>query len=53
MAMALPSRCGVPMTAPTALSAERRFVLHRRVRLIVAGTITYNVIEAIVAIWAG
>lgn len=37
----------------TALTAERRSKLHRRVRLIVAFTITYNVIEAIVAIWAG
>ena len=35
------------------VSAERRAVLSRRVRLIVAFTITYNVIEAIVAIWAG
>lgn len=41
---------GVP--AP-ALTEERRAKLHRRVRLIVAFTITYNVIEAIVAIWAG
>lgn len=39
------------MTAP--LTAERRSRLHRRVRFIVAFTITYNVIEAIVAIWAG
>lgn len=39
------------MTA--ALSAERRAVLHRRVRLIVGITITYNVLEAVVAIWAG
>ncbi|TFC55148.1 hypothetical protein E3O62_14625 [Cryobacterium sp. TMT2-15-1] len=31
----------------------RRAVLHRRVRFIVAFTITYNVIEAVVAIWAG
>jgi divalent metal cation (Fe/Co/Zn/Cd) transporter len=38
--------------APT-LTEERRAKLHRRVRLIVAFTITYNVIEAIVAIWAG
>jgi divalent metal cation (Fe/Co/Zn/Cd) transporter len=35
------------------LSTERRATLHRRVRFIVAFTITYNVIEAIVAIWAG
>jgi divalent metal cation (Fe/Co/Zn/Cd) transporter len=32
---------------------DRRAVLHRRVRLLVAATITYNVIEAIVAITAG
>ncbi|MEB7503423.1 cation transporter [Arthrobacter koreensis] len=41
------------MTAPVALSVERRSVLHRRVRLIVGFTITYNVVEAIVALWAG
>lgn len=35
------------------LTAERRQVLHRRVRWIVGFTITYNVIEAIVAITAG
>ncbi|NYF97799.1 cation transporter [Janibacter cremeus] len=40
------------MTA-TVLSVDRRTRLHRRVRLIVAFTITYNVIEAAVAIWAG
>lgn len=39
-------------SAPTP-TEERRAKLHRRVRLIVAFTITYNVIEAIVAIWAG
>lgn len=41
------------MSTPISLSTERRMVLHRRVRFIVAFTITYNVIEAIVAIWAG
>ncbi|GAA2174894.1 cation transporter [Agrococcus versicolor] len=35
------------------ITEARRSVLHRRVRLIVAFTITYNVIEAVVAIWAG
>jgi len=35
------------------LTAERRSVLHRRVRLIVTFTITYNVLEAIVAVSAG
>ncbi|UUT34961.1 cation transporter [Microbacterium elymi] len=39
------------MSAP--VSTQRRQVLHRRVRFIVAFTISYNVIEAIVAIWAG
>ncbi|HEY9263142.1 MAG TPA: cation transporter [Microbacterium sp.] len=37
----------------TALSAERRHLLQRRVRWIVSATIAYNVIEAIVAIAAG
>lgn len=40
------------MSAET-LTAARRSTLHRRVRFIVGFTITYNVIEAIVAIWAG
>lgn len=35
------------------ITAGRRAQLHRRVRFIVAFTITYNVIEAIVAVWAG
>lgn len=35
------------------LPTERRAVLHRRVRLIVAVTITYNAIEAAVALSAG
>jgi divalent metal cation (Fe/Co/Zn/Cd) transporter len=39
-----------PASTPT---EQRRARLHRRVRFIVAFTITYNVIEAIVAIWAG
>lgn len=39
------------MTA--AISEERRATLHRRVRLIVAFTITYNVIEAMIALTAG
>ena len=40
------------VTAPT-LSAARRELLVRRIRLLVAATITYNVIEAVVAITAG
>jgi divalent metal cation (Fe/Co/Zn/Cd) transporter len=39
------------MTA--ALTPDRQAVLRRRVRLLVAATITYNVIEAIVALTAG
>ncbi|TDC67104.1 cation transporter [Micromonospora sp. KC207] len=39
--------------APAGPSAARRAVLARRVRLFVAATITYNVIEAVVAITAG
>lgn len=39
------------MTQP--LAGARRATLHRRVRFIVGFTITYNVVEAIVAIWAG
>ncbi|WP_033287899.1 cation transporter [Amycolatopsis jejuensis] len=34
-------------------SGARRAVLHRRVRWLVAGTITYNVVEAVVAVAAG
>lgn len=39
--------------SPTALTDDRRSVLLRRIRLLVAATITYNVVEAIVAITAG
>lgn len=39
--------------APAPLTAARRSVLERRVRWVVAVTITYNVIEAVVAISAG
>ncbi|MBC9002300.1 cation transporter [Micromonospora aurantiaca (nom. illeg.)] len=38
---------------PAGPSPERRLVLARRVRLLVLATITYNVIEAVVAITAG
>jgi divalent metal cation (Fe/Co/Zn/Cd) transporter len=37
----------------TVLGVDRRVTLTRRIRLLVAATITYNVIEAIVAITAG
>jgi divalent metal cation (Fe/Co/Zn/Cd) transporter len=42
-----------PVTRLPPITAERRALLARRVRLLVAATITYNVIEAIVAISAG
>lgn len=42
---------GVSETLTTATA--RRATLHRRVRFIVGFTITYNVIEAIVSVWAG
>lgn len=38
---------------PSGPDPQRRAVLNRRIRLLVAATITYNVIEAIVAITAG
>ena len=37
-------------SAPT---ATRQTILRRRIRLFAASTITYNVIEAVVALWAG
>ena len=37
----------------TTVAADRTRVLHRRIRLIVVFTIVYNVIEAIIALWAG
>jgi divalent metal cation (Fe/Co/Zn/Cd) transporter len=40
-------------TGRVSITAVRRAVLARRIRLIVAGTITYNVVEAMVAITAG
>jgi divalent metal cation (Fe/Co/Zn/Cd) transporter len=51
------SGCADGCCAPTApaddLAAGRRAVLSRRVRLLVAATITYNIVEAVVAISAG
>ncbi len=41
------------MSATATLSDERRLVLRRRVRWIVGFTISYNAIEAVIAIWAG
>jgi hypothetical protein len=40
-------------SAPNPVERQRRAVLSRRVRLLVSATITYNVIEAVVAISAG
>jgi divalent metal cation (Fe/Co/Zn/Cd) transporter len=37
----------------TALTPDRQAVLRRRIRLLVAATITYNVVEAVVALVAG
>ncbi|XVV00300.1 cation transporter [Actinosynnema sp. CA-248983] len=42
--------CGTP---PSGIDTQRRAVLTRRVRWLVAGTISYNVVEAVVAITAG
>jgi divalent metal cation (Fe/Co/Zn/Cd) transporter len=44
---------GPPPSGPAALTAARRAVLERRVRWVVAATITWNVVEAVVAITAG
>lgn len=41
------------MSGPAPLTAERRTVLHRRIRLIVGVTIAYNLVEALVALVAG
>lgn len=47
------SVAGTPVTPDPGLTTRRREVLTRRVRWLVAATITYNVIEAVVAISAG
>ncbi|WP_354246777.1 cation transporter [Arthrobacter sp. UYEF20] len=41
------------MTVRLAPTPARRAVLSRRIRLFAVATITYNVVEAIVALWAG
>ncbi len=55
--MAIPTGWGDPVSvdhpAPVVAAAGRRQVLTRRIRLLVAATITYNVIEAAVALTAG
>ncbi|MTD13568.1 cation transporter [Nakamurella sp. YIM 132087] len=43
----------VPLNLELGASSARRALLHRRIRLFVAATIAYNVIEAVVAITAG
>lgn len=40
-------------STPQASTSDRRLILRRRIRLFAAATITYNVIEAAVALWAG
>jgi len=45
--------CCAVKPAESTVDADRRAVLSRRVRLLVAATITYNVVEAVVAISAG
>ncbi|MFD1811959.1 cation transporter [Rhodococcus gannanensis] len=46
------SNLGLPMVRPV-LSTERRRVLSQRIRWFVAATISYNVIEAVIAITEG
>ncbi|KUM33363.1 cation diffusion facilitator family transporter [Arthrobacter sp. EPSL27] len=43
------------MSTPTPAmpAAKRRAILSRRIRLFAAATITYNLVEAVVALWAG
>src|SRR5882757_9255 len=52
MQLLMPSDLDMPGPGP-ALTNERRQLLSRRIRLFVAATITYNVIEAIVALTEG
>lgn len=47
------SELGPPSTAPPAPSSARRELLQHRIRWFVAATITYNVIEAVIAISEG
>jgi divalent metal cation (Fe/Co/Zn/Cd) transporter len=51
--MARPHSDADTTTAPPGPTAARRAALTRRIRLLVAATITYNVIEAVVALTAG
>lgn len=45
--------CCVPTATTSPVSVARRAILSRRVRLLVAATITYNIIEAVIALTAG
>ncbi|GAB2750753.1 cation transporter [Salinifilum aidingensis] len=45
--------CPAPATATSGPTPQRQAVLSRRIRLLVAATISYNVVEAVVAITAG
>jgi divalent metal cation (Fe/Co/Zn/Cd) transporter len=47
------AECSDGCCAPVTTAPDRRAVLVRRVRLLVAATITYNVVEAVVALTAG
>lgn len=47
------ARATTTSVAASSVTSDRRAVLSRRVRLLVAATITYNVIEAIIALTAG
>ena len=53
LASAKTEPCGCCLPAVEPADAARRTVLGRRVRRLVAATITYNVIEAVIAITAG
>ncbi|PPJ37314.1 hypothetical protein C5E45_16285 [Nocardia nova] len=44
---------GMPSPAPAVPSAERRALLARRIRWFVAATISYNVVEAVIALTEG
>ena len=44
---------GVTTAIHVAPTAGRRAVLSRRIRLFAAATITYNVVEAVAALWTG
>src|SRR5882757_1195231 len=52
MQLLMSSDLGMPGLGPS-LTDERRQLLSRRIRLFVAATITYNVIEAIIALAEG